>query len=84
LVSLPLALHPFREIAGRLGRGLDGRGRRRRSWLELLEVQGLVAVLGRVEVVGASGVTREGHVGEARVWVLLEELEEKDSKSGHC
>ena len=73
----PLSLHPFRERASRLGRGLHRcRGRSRR--LKLLEVKSFIAVLGGVEVVGASGVAREGHVRQAGVGILFEKLQQNE------
>ena len=40
-------------------------------------MQGLVAVLGRVEVVGAGGVAGEGHVRQTGVWIFLEKLQKR-------
>ena len=45
------------------------------SWLFLLgHVEGLVAVLRGVEVVDAGRVRGEGHVGQASLRILFEEL----------
>ena len=48
--------------------------------LLLCHVEGLVAVLRGVEVVDAGRVGGEGHVGQTRLGVLLEELQEKTEK----
>ena len=48
--------------------------------LLLGHVEGLVAVLRGVEVVDAGRVGGEGHVGQTRLGVLLEELQEKTEK----
>ena len=50
--------------------------------LLLGHVEGLVAVLRGVEVVDAGRVGGEGHVGQTRLGVLLEELQEKTGKGG--
>ena len=69
--ALPLALEPVWKGAGGglLQGGLRG--------LELLQMEGLIPVLSRVEVVGAGGVGAESHVGQPSVGVLFEKLKQK-------
>ena len=41
-------------------------------------MKSFIAVLGGVEVVGASGVAREGHVRQAGVGILFEKLQQNE------
>lgn len=85
--ALPLALHPVGEDALGVGDG-DGRGALGGAVLVLfegpqllvvlLQVEGLVAVLGGVEVVHAGRVAGQGDVGDARVGILFEDLKRRE------